>query len=51
MKRVVATKSAAAMYNPVSQATLAPNGMLYTAAENCIPEFPSCRDSRPSVSP
>jgi len=31
MKRVIATKSAAAMYNPVSQATLAPNGMLYTA--------------------
>ena len=31
MKRVVATTDAAAMYNPVSQATLAPNGMLYTA--------------------
>ena len=31
MKRVIATTSAAAMYNPVSQATLAPNGMLYTA--------------------
>ena len=31
MKRVIATKSAGAMYNPVSQATLAPNGMLYTA--------------------
>ena len=31
MKRVIATKTAAAMYNPVSQATLAPNGMLYTA--------------------
>lgn len=31
MKRVIATKSAAAMYNPVSQATLASNGMLYTA--------------------
>lgn len=31
MKQVIATKSAAAMYNPVSQATLAPNGMLYTA--------------------
>jgi enamine deaminase RidA (YjgF/YER057c/UK114 family) len=31
VKRVVATKQAAAMYNPVSQATLAPNGMLYTA--------------------
>ncbi len=31
MKRVIATKSAAAMYNPVSQATLARNGMLYTA--------------------
>ena len=31
MKHVIATKSSAAMYNPVSQATLAPNGMLYTA--------------------
>lgn len=31
MKRVIATTSAAAMYNPVSQATLTPNGMLYTA--------------------
>ena len=31
MKRVVTTARAAAMYNPVSQATLAPNGMLYTA--------------------
>ena len=31
MKRVIATPNAAAMYNPVSQATLAPNGMLYTA--------------------
>src|SRR6185295_1238470 len=31
MKRVIKTTSAAAMYNPVSQATLAPNGMLYTA--------------------
>lgn len=31
MKRVIATNSAAAMYNPVSQATVASNGMLYTA--------------------
>ena len=31
MKRVIDTESAAAMYNPVSQATVAPNGMLYTA--------------------
>jgi 2-iminobutanoate/2-iminopropanoate deaminase len=31
MKRVIKTTKAAAMYNPVSQATLAPNGMLYTA--------------------
>lgn len=31
MKRVITTTSAAAMYNPVSQATLTPNGMLYTA--------------------
>src|SRR6266545_677264 len=31
VKRVIATKNAAAMYNPVSQATLGPNGMLYTA--------------------
>ena len=31
MKRVITTTSAGAMYNPVSQATLAPNGMLHTA--------------------
>lgn len=31
MKRVIKTASAAAMYNPVSQATVAPNGMMYTA--------------------
>jgi len=31
VKCVIATTDAAAMYNPVSQATLAPNGMLYTA--------------------
>ena len=31
MKRVIKTASAAAMYNPVSQTTVAPNGMLYTA--------------------
>jgi 2-iminobutanoate/2-iminopropanoate deaminase len=31
MKRVIATNSAAAMYNPVSQATIAPNGMFYSA--------------------
>ncbi len=31
MKRTIATPKAAAMYNPVSQATVAPNGMLYTA--------------------
>lgn len=31
MKRIVASTNAAAMYNPVSQATLAQNGMLYTA--------------------
>ena len=31
MKRVIQTTSAAAMYNPVSQATLSPNGMFYTA--------------------
>ena len=31
MKRVIATNSAAAMYNPVSQATLAPNGMFHSA--------------------
>jgi len=31
MKRVIKTTSAAAMYNPVSQATVAPNGMVYTA--------------------
>lgn len=31
MKRIISTTQAAAMYNPVSQATFAPNGMLYTA--------------------
>ena len=31
MKRVISTASAAAMYNPVSQATIARNGMMYTA--------------------
>ena len=31
MKRVITTTKSAAMYNPVSQATYAPNGMLYTA--------------------
>ena len=31
MKQVIATTSAAAMYNPVSQATRASNGLLYTA--------------------
>jgi 2-iminobutanoate/2-iminopropanoate deaminase len=31
MKRVIKTTNAAAMYNPVSQATVAPNGMVYTA--------------------
>lgn len=31
MKRVIKTATAAAMYNPVSQATVAANGMLYTA--------------------
>ncbi len=31
MKRVITTKASAAMYNPVSQATLSPNGMVYTA--------------------
>jgi 2-iminobutanoate/2-iminopropanoate deaminase len=31
MKGVIKTTSAAAMYNPVSQATFAPNGMVYTA--------------------
>ncbi len=31
MKTIVATSKAAAMYNPVAQATVAKNGMLYTA--------------------
>jgi 2-iminobutanoate/2-iminopropanoate deaminase len=31
MKRVIKTATSAAMYNPVSQATVAANGMLYTA--------------------
>jgi len=31
MKRIIATPKSAVMYNPVSQATVAPNGILYTA--------------------
>jgi len=31
MKRVIKTPAAAAMYNPVSQATVSAGGMLYTA--------------------
>jgi len=31
MKQIIATQKSAAMYNPVSQATVASNGMLYTA--------------------
>ena len=31
MKLVITSKQAGAMYNPVSQATLAPNGMFYSA--------------------
>jgi 2-iminobutanoate/2-iminopropanoate deaminase len=31
MKQVVSTKMAGAMYNPVSQATVTKNGMLYSA--------------------
>ena len=31
MKRVIKTAAAAAMYNPVSQATVGASGMLYTA--------------------
>jgi len=31
MKRVIKTTASAAMYNPVSQATVAANGMLYSA--------------------
>jgi len=31
MKRIIATPKSAGMYNPVSQATVAPNGILYTA--------------------
>ena len=31
MKRVIKTAASAAMYNPVSQATVATSGMLYTA--------------------
>ncbi|MEO5845765.1 MAG: Rid family hydrolase [Caldimonas sp.] len=31
MKRVIKAATSAAMYNPVSQATVASNGMLYTA--------------------
>ena len=31
MKRIIATPKSAVMYNPISQATVAPNGILYTA--------------------
>ena len=31
MKRIIQTSNAATMYNPVSQATLAQNGMFYSA--------------------
>jgi enamine deaminase RidA (YjgF/YER057c/UK114 family) len=31
IKLVITSKQAGAMYNPVSQATLAPNGMFYSA--------------------
>lgn len=31
MKRIIKTPAAAAMYNPVSQATVAANGMFYSA--------------------
>ena len=31
MKRIIQTATAAAMYNPVSQATVASNGMFYSA--------------------
>jgi len=31
MKRIISTQKSAAMYNPVSQATVASNGMVYTA--------------------
>ena len=46
MKRVIQTTTAAAMYNPVSQATLAPNGMLYTAG--MIGRLPESGEMLPS---
>jgi 2-iminobutanoate/2-iminopropanoate deaminase len=46
MKRIVSTKKAAAMYNPVSQATLAQNGMLYTAG--MVGRSPDTGDMLPS---
>jgi 2-iminobutanoate/2-iminopropanoate deaminase len=46
MKRIVSTKKAAAMYNPVSQATVAQNGMLYTAG--MVGRSPDTGDMLPS---
>jgi 2-iminobutanoate/2-iminopropanoate deaminase len=46
MKRVIATKKSAAMYNPVSQATVAPNGMLYTAG--MVGRSPETGDMHPT---
>ena len=54
MKRVIKTAASAAMYNPVSQATVASNGMLYTAGmmegrprpEKCFRPSPSKRTRR-----
>jgi 2-iminobutanoate/2-iminopropanoate deaminase len=46
MKRVIATKKSAAMYNPVSQATVAPNGMLYTAG--MVGRSPETGDMQPT---
>jgi 2-iminobutanoate/2-iminopropanoate deaminase len=46
MKRVITTTTAAAMYNPVSQATVAANGMLYTAG--MIGRSPESGEMHPS---
>jgi 2-iminobutanoate/2-iminopropanoate deaminase len=49
MKRVITTPTAAAMYNPVSQATVAAHGMLYTAG--MIGRSPESGEMHPSFEP
>ena len=47
MKRIIKTSSAAAMYNPVSQATVAKNGMFYSAG--MIGRSPDSGEMLPSL--